>query len=194
MSEWWAIKYKAGPKSKWIGPTLVEIEGDTLYWDGGPAHMTIHPDTEIEHVKHYVNEHRYKSDDWWDRVDEIRNQFEFDFPPEAKLKVSGGWLAPDGKFYPCGYMQHIGEAYSLALVHYNSDDGDKTLEEKGWAKICDDGTIFLLIRIRSFGEDGKYTQAQINTLGDLLVLAKQEDDERYAKKISRELQIIADKE
>jgi len=194
MSEWWAIKYKAGPRSNWIGPTLVEIDNDTLYWDGGPAHMTIHPDTELEHVKHYVNDCDYKSNDWWDRVDEIRNQFEFDFPPEAELKVSAGWLAPDGKFYPCRYMEHLSEAYRLALVYYNSDNGEKTLEEKGWAKIHDDGIIFLLIYNRSFGKDGKYTQAQINTLGDLLVLAKQEDDERYAKNIKRELEIIADEE
>jgi len=193
MSEWWAIKYKAGPKSNWIGPTLVEIEGDTVYWDGGPAYMTIHEESEIEHVKHYVNVHDYKSDDWWDRVDEIRNQFEFDFPPEAELKVSGGWLAPDGKFYPCGYMQHLDEAYRLAFVHYNSEDGEKTLEQKGWAKILDTGVIFLLSHIR-FDKDGKYTQAQINTLGDLLVLASQEGNKTYKEKISRELQIIADRE
>lgn len=189
MSEWWAIKYKAGPKGNWIGPTLVEIEENTLYWDGGPAHMTIHPDTEMEHVKHYVNDCDYRSSEWWDRVDEIRNQFEFDFPPEAKLKISGGWLAPDGKFYPCSYMEHLAEAYRLALVHYNSDDGEKTLEEKGWAKILGDGVIFLL----TYDRKG-YTQAQINTLGDLLVLAKQENREGYAKKISQELQIIADLE
>lgn len=193
MSEWWAIKYKAGPKSRWMGPTLVEIEENTLYWDGGPSHMTIHPDTEIEHVKHYVNDCDYRSSEWWDRVDEIRNQFEFDFPPEAGLKVSAGWLAPNGKFYPCHYMEHLSEAYRLALVHYNSDDGEKTLEEKGWAKIFGDGIVFLLRHIR-FDRDGKYTQAQINTLGDLLVLAKQEDREKYAEKISQELRSIADEE
>jgi hypothetical protein len=136
-----------------------------------------------------VNEHEYKSDDWWDRLDEIRNQFEFDFPPEAELKVSGGWLAPDGKFYPCGYMEHLGEAYRLALVLHNDDDGEKTLEEKGWAKILDTGITFLL----TFERKG-YTQAQINTLGDLLVLAKQEDEEKFAENISRELQTIADLE
>lgn len=193
MSEWWAIKYRPGVRGNWLGPTLVEIEGSTVYWGGGPAHMTIHPESEIEYVKHYENEHDYKSDEWWDRVDEIRNQFEFDFPPEAELKISGGWLAPDGKFYPCGYMEHLSEAYRLALVLYNSDDGEKTLEEKGWAKILDNGIIFLLKYV-SFDRDAKYTQAQINTLGDLLVLANQEDNERYAKHISRELMIIADEE
>jgi hypothetical protein len=86
-------------------------------------------------------------------------------------------------------MQHLGEAYSLALVHYNDDDGEKTLEEKGWAKILDNGITFLL----TFERKG-YTQAQIDTLGDLLVLAKQEDEEKFAESISRELQIIADLE
>lgn len=194
MSEWWAIKYKAGPKSKWLGPTLVEIDGDIVYWGGGPSHMRIHPDSDIEYVKQYENTHEYKSSDWWDRVDEIGNQFEFDFPPKAELEVSAGWLAPDGKFYPCRYMEHLSEAYRLALVHYNDQDGEETLEEKGWAKIFSDGIIILLKHIRSFDKDEKYTQAQINTLGDLLVLAKQEDNERYAKNISRELQSIADEE
>ena len=158
--------------------------------------MTIHSETQIEHIKHYVNEYAHRSPEWWDRLDEIRNQFEFDFPPEAELKVSGGWLAPDGKFYPCGYMQHLGEAYHLALVHYNSDDGEKVLEEKGWAKIYSDGLVFLwysLDHVRAFG-DTKYTQAQINTLGDLLVLAKQEDRKKFAETISRELRIIAEGE
>ena len=102
--EWWAVKTKPGPKGNWKGPSLVNIDGDQLAWDGGPSGFTIHNWDDIETLKHYENDYAEDSNEWWDRIEEIRVQFEKDFPPENEIKVSAGWLAPDGKFYWCHYM------------------------------------------------------------------------------------------
>jgi len=189
-TEWWAIEYKPGTKGNWTGPTLVKIDGDIIYWDGGPSHMTVHDWSTIRCIKQYENTHTKGTDEWWERVDEIRDQFEKDFPPKTELIVSGGWLAPDGGFYPCRYMEHLSEAYRLSWVHHNSKDGEKELERQGWAKVWNDGQVYHL-GIRNFEQDYLYTQAQINTLGALLVLATEKESEQYVKNISKELKYIA---
>lgn len=196
---WYAIKHKPSNRSiAWVGPSLVTIEEgvDIIYWGSGPSYMPVHDwDKEIQIVKDYgeIDDMAYHA------IDDLYDQFTLDFPPEAELKISGGWLAPDGKFYPCAYMDHLNEAQDLAFVHYKErGDGEQHLEKKGWAKIFSDGTCILLGTIR-FDDDlndlypnMKYTQTQLDTLGDLFVLATAEEAETYAKNIKRELGVVED--
>ncbi|MHA2064119.1 MAG: hypothetical protein ACXABY_07035 [Candidatus Thorarchaeota archaeon] len=180
-TEWWAIRYQPGPRAGWLGPTLVNIEGNTVYWDGGPTRMTVDNWDNVEFVKQYENNYEGDTNEWWDRVEEIRDQFELDFPPKAETIVSAGWLAPDGKFYPCSYMEHMEYARRLAWVHYRSRDEERKLEAEGWAKVFTDGLVMLP------DYDDKYTQAQLDTLGDLFVLAKENDRDSYAANMGREV-------
>lgn len=185
--EWWAVKTKPGPRGIWMGPSLVTIDGDNLAWDGGPSGFTVSNWDDVELIKQYENDYEIDSVEWMDRVEEIRNQFEKDFPPEETLKISAGWLSPHGKFYPCSYTEHLDLAYRLAIIYYDSSEGDKALEDNDWAKVCTDGLVF---KFKNYEYSNEYTQAQIDTLGDLYVLAKKEDREGYAEKIQREIESI----
>lgn len=188
--EWWAVKTKSG--ANWQGPSLVTLDGDNLAWDGGPSGFTISNWNHVKLIKQYENNHEYDSNEWWDRVEELRDQFERDFPPDKGLKVSGGWLSPEGNFYPCGYTEHLDMAYRLAVSLFDSHDGEKFLEDNGWAKVWYDGRI---INFRNWELRDDYTQAQINTLGDLLVLARQEENrESYVENLAKELSRIREKE
>ena len=173
---WWAIKYNPFHGSKeqqgsWMGPSLVFIDKNTMYWEGGPGQCSIRNWDTVMFLQ------RYDGDD----DDVIIKQFIRDYPPEAGLEVSAGWLAPDGKFYPCRYMEHLNTAYELALVHYNSDRAEKELEDKGWAKIYSDGICIL------WAHTNEYTQKQIDTIGDLIVLATQLGNTNYADNLAEEL-------
>lgn len=78
-------------------------------------------------------------------------------PPKGARKITGqsGWLSPDGKFYACGYMEHISMADEL-----NRNEG--TLEELGWIKI-QGGTA---ISPGGFRRDLPATQSQVDLLFD----------------------------
>ena len=49
-----------------------------------------------------------------------------------------GWLSPDGKFYPCQWMEHIWVARVLLYDMFGEEGRDKDegkLEDMGWIKI-----------------------------------------------------------
>lgn len=193
VSHWYAIKHVPGANGVWSGPSLVTIRGNTIYWGGGPSHMSVHGDWDdtVKIVKDYGEIDNME----YDAIDNLYDQFDLDFPPIAETKVSAGWLAPNGKFYPCHFQEHLSEAQHLAFVLYQErGDGEQRLEKEGWAKIFGEGICILLGTIR-FNDDMtdlypnmKYTQKQLDTLGDLFVLATQEEREGYAKKIKEEIE------
>ena len=187
IDHWCAIKHKVG--DRWYGPSLVTIRSDAVYWSGGPSYMPVHDwDEEIQIVKDYGEIDSMERGAY----EHLHDQFELDFPPVAETKVSAGWLAPNGRFYPCHYMEHLSEAYHLAFVHYQErGDGEQRIEKEGWAKIFSDG-ICLLPSSYLYNRDGEYTQAQLDTLGNLLVLATQEGAEGYTKNIKKELEKVDD--
>ena len=78
-------------------------------------------------------------------------------PPKYKRSITGqsGWLSPKGKFYPCGYMEHISMAGRLGK-------NELDLEERGWVKI-QNGTAF---RPGGLRHDLPATQRQIDLLFD----------------------------
>ena len=185
IDHWYAIKHKLG--DRWYGPSLITIRNDAVYWRGGPSYMTVHDWDKVQIIKDYG-----EIDDM-DRgnIENLYDQFDLDFPPIAETKVSAGWLAPNGKFYPCQYMEHLSEARHLAFVHYKErGNGEQRIEKEGWAKIYSDGTC-LLPTSYLYDQDGEYTQAQLDTLSDLLVLAIKEGAEGYAKHLKKEFANVA---
>lgn len=76
--------------------------------------------------------------------------------PESSLKSEDGWIIPDGKFYPCRYMEHIWLADKIAGVE------EKDAEKRGWIKISN--AIGMGLHI--YKGDREPTQRQLNTLFD----------------------------
>jgi hypothetical protein len=74
-----------------------------------------------------------------------------------------GWLAPDGRLYPC--LRHGHGRFAAVLAHAlgvtqpASLDAWRRLERAGWAHLGDGGSLEC---------SGELTQAQLDTLGDLL--------------------------
>lgn len=95
---------------------------------------------------------------------ELFRQFELDFPPISAIKESGGWLSPNGKFYPCGFCQHTKLAKKLALIYFDSQNGDTTLEDNGWAHVSYDASVLAISK--------RLSQAQLNNLMDIFSIAE----------------------
>jgi len=62
-------------------------------------------------------------------------------PAEAEISTDCGWLAPDGRFYACGYGAHLDLAHRLN-EHVETSNSELRLEKLGWAKI-QSGQVFL---------------------------------------------------
>jgi len=67
-----------------------------------------------------------------------------------EINHTDGWLSPQGKFYRCGWMEHISLADALGYT-------EKQLEELGWIKISNN---------RAIPSEKPPSQAQINALFD----------------------------
>lgn len=88
---------------------------------------------------------------------------------EPSLEISGGWLAPDGKYYPCKSHHHERFARQLSLKYYGKEGCGRLLENTGWIHIYAQGNYS-----PCFSE--QMTQAQINTLFDLSELIRKNGD------------------
>ena len=62
---------------------------------------------------------------------------EADEPIKAEYEITHpfGWLSPDGKFYRCGYMEHIPVAGRI-VADDNDRNPERTLEERGYIKLA----------------------------------------------------------
>ncbi|HTD78903.1 MAG TPA: hypothetical protein VK898_14795, partial [Chloroflexota bacterium] len=77
-------------------------------------------------------------------ADWLRAQLEFarDFPPRPVPPVpTPAWLAPDGRFYACRWLEHDRLSYRLAAAYYADPRGTQALERHGWLRVQRDGTI-----------------------------------------------------
>lgn len=137
------------------GISLVAKDGDKLLWDGGETGSWMCWPKGLKIVKKYQYPDSHKEDAW----DKLWAQFYHDFPlqPVEEMEQSDGWLAPNGKFYTCGWMEHDGISEHLTVQYYNSFDGTQLLDAKGWGRVHFGGEIF-------FEEDP--TQAQLDTMFD----------------------------
>ena len=80
----------------------------------------------------------------------------------AEPHASAAWVAPDGSFYPCHWLEHDRLAYRLAGAYYNSPDGPRTLERCGWVRLQHDGSVVWHTRGQLL------SQAQLDVLFTLL--------------------------
>lgn len=164
------ITYTAGAKHDVnMGPAFGHRVRDTFYHWHGPSRMGWPRDAEI--VKDYgiVD----SKNDLAQRELEVR--FMRDFPIPHGIKADGGWLAPDGKYYPCRAWAHSGTINLLALQVYGTDvpgtEGygiEDRMEHLGWLKVYDD--LVVLPKHKDL------TQAQIDTLGELLQVEDQDEN------------------
>lgn len=100
-----------------------------------------------------------------------------------------GWLAPDGRLYICERYMHGRFAAVLAHVHNITGSARleswQWLERAGWAHLSDIGTLRCTYRL--------LTQAQLDTLGDLLADERLPADyrERVGQSLAREVEQLA---
>lgn len=91
---------------------------------------------------------------------------------DEKMTSASGWLLPNGNFYGCGAMEHIGLAESL-LEHIgssmtNTSNAELIGESFGWIKISRSMMGFYV------GCKKKPTKKQLNKLWDYSVLHKKD--------------------
>lgn len=72
----------------------------------------------------------------------------------------GGWIAPDGRFYPAGHNEHIGIAAALRATGRGPKDPWDVADP--WLKVKTHGEVLFSIYL---------TQAQLDTVGDMLIAA-----------------------
>lgn len=81
-------------------------------------------------------------------------------PTKDFFKWDNGWLAPDGKLYPCAYQGHIALAEHLGLR-------GTQIEDDGWIKL-QNGNWLYPFYLKKHG----VTQAQLDTLFDWHIATK----------------------
>ena len=99
----------------------------------------------------------FDDDDAWNAV---LVQFTRDFPPEIGVRDSPGWLAPDGRFFPCRSWEHDSMAHYLYRFVYGEmpeTSATVAFERRGWVRVYED----------VFSQKQDLTQPQLNTLWDL---------------------------
>lgn len=161
--EWVVIHYGGSDALVSLDPD----RPDRFYWSGGPSWAVFREDTRI--VKEYG---------WFTDGDPEIDQIELDFyqnfnvPRPAPPHQSPGWLAPDGKFYPCAWYEHDGYARRLAAIYYSSLDSTRELERRGWLRILTGGVV------GNIDHDAGVTQAQYDALFDMTQSFTREPDFR----------------
>lgn len=143
----------------------------TIEWGGG-SYRAWPPTTEVVE--------QFKAADWYNaELYFIRTYRTL----EAKMEPSGGWLSPEGKFYPCQYGQHAELASIIGAHLFGELFGTYDLLRRGWAHIYDNG----IIPAKQFGVDLQLTQAQLDTLFDLSQLPGAAED--YVRGLRQMLEI-----
>jgi hypothetical protein len=77
---------------------------------------------------------------------------------EAGARCSGGWIAPDGAFYPAAYNKHLRVASELRST--GSGPKDAWNVDDPWLLVKCHGEVLFSIYL---------TQAQMDTVGDMLL-------------------------
>ena len=176
MNQWAVIKW---------GKVYASVQFDhrdpkKWYWGGSFSWCCSEKKVEI------VKDYGYISSDNYKKIDEIELDFYKNFNVSEKSDPieSGGWVAPDGSFFPCKFFEHDAYAKSLAAIYHDSLDGIRTLTDFGWLRISDSG--FSDVKYHA----GKITQKQLDTLYDLFTVA---EDVEYKKLMKFTLELAIEK-
>lgn len=99
--------------------------------------------------------------------------------PVRKFHQSPGWIAPNGRFFPCPCHEHDTKAEALAREYYPDEakhkSGTRIFEEKRWVRLSENGAFRVGSDLRSVPI---ITQAQRDTLFDLVSINRENDFSR----------------
>lgn len=77
---------------------------------------------------------------------------------------TGGWISPEGVFYPCHYYEHGLTATLIGFKRFNDPSiSNYELEKRNWLHISDYGLVT--------SAENEPTQAQLNTLSAVMLYA-----------------------
>lgn len=151
MRHWWVVRLWQAEQLY-----LVSRDGDVWYWCNSKTR--IEDEGNLEPVSDYgpVGDESYE---------DAYARFLQDYPPRSGIEDSFGWLSPEGTYYPCGYCMHGDLASDLIIWRYPDEDpyDDDVLIERGWRRVTDSAVYPW--------PDVAYTQAQLDTLFDLSLVA-----------------------
>jgi hypothetical protein len=91
--------------------------------------------------------------------------------PARRLVQSPGWIAPNGRFFPCSWYEHDSQAEDLARKFYPDEtrrkSGTQIFEEKQWVRLLGDGAFRVGSDLQAVP---RITQSQRDVLFDLATL------------------------
>ena len=122
---WVALRWLRGDGT----PVLARVDDDAgiIRWDSG-GYCPLSDDYEI--LKRY---------DWpEDEPDDAAFYREFGPQPQP-LSQGAGWLAPDGRFWPCRAYEHGEHERALSYMIYGEYGTWNSIENRGWVKIYSSG-------------------------------------------------------
>ncbi|MGZ3714572.1 MAG: hypothetical protein ACXWP0_00425 [Ktedonobacterales bacterium] len=120
-------------------------------------HQVFRPKDVCIHKKYSARNFR---DEW-----SVEKRFYAEFPPKPSMTQAPGWIAPDGKFYPCRYMEHARVAGALARIYYGpkyKDMGESFLEDRNWIHVTAYGEFAFMPDMTAINH------VQIDTIFDLI--------------------------
>lgn len=153
-----AISYKDERESVAQGPALVAIgeNGEFFIPTSFRGYISFHCAEHTVLAEYTLAEYGSEG--------AVERAFYQQFPPVAKREQSAGWLAPDGKFYPCRYFEHDRLAERLSRIYYGTDYGSEVLSRHEWLRIDASGALKGVVNF------GYVHQAQIDAMSDLCFL------------------------
>ena len=96
--------------------------------------------------------------------------------PVRKFHQSPGWIAPNGRFFPCPCHEHDSQAEYLAKKYYPDEarrkSGTQIFEEKRWVRLLENGAFRVGSDLQAVP---RVTQAQRDTLFDLVSFDREND-------------------
>ena len=175
-NEWCIIHY--GGSDSLV--TIDNQDRNKFYWFGSSSWCTMDSGD---------NTHIVKSYGFIDEMDEVTiESIEKDFyknynVPESFVQQSAGWLAPDGKFFPCLYYEHDSFARHLAVIYYDTlgSNATRVLELNNWIRIYDNGHT-------GVADYGSFvpTKKQMKTMEDIITSFCR--DEEYCNTLKENLE------
>jgi len=97
---------------------------------------------------------------------------------DSKMESANGWLLPNGNYYGCGVMEHVGLAENLMehlKISVPDSNHERHAEDLGWIKISKSSTGFYIISKK------KPTQKQQNKLWDYCQKHNRDYDEYVSR-------------
>jgi len=116
-----------------------ELEAERITWDDvriyrGLMDLDRPPRESEERLNSYLEENNMAP------LDPVPEPPRPPLKPHPRIVTDTGWLDRSGKFYPCGYQEHIRTATfiveDMGLEEPPLGGAERLLEEKGWVKLA----------------------------------------------------------